>query len=315
MNHAIELRHLRHFVALAEELHFGRAARRCNISQPPFSVSIQQLEQAIGFALVERTSHAVRLTAAGAAFYNEVQKGLAQMAQAVDVAARVNGGMQGVLKVGFPASMLPRRLDDAVHLFESRYPQVELQLVELSTSEQILALQRRQVHYGFVHSIVLPESVLSQELMRERFMLCLPEHHPMASVDNLQLADVSKEPFILFARAFSPTYYDQVISICVEAGFHPQVRHEARHWLTVMTCVSRGMGITMVPAGLARAGVPGLRFIEIGDSPIHSVVRGVWLASDDNDSILAMWRGVVSEVWLEAPAGDPAGVAQGVIAR
>lgn len=297
MNPVIELRHLRHFIALAEELHFGRAAKRCNISQPPFSVSIQQLEQHLGFALVERSSHAVRLTAAGAAFYDEAEKALAQVTQAIDVASRINGGMQGMLKVGFMASMMPRGLKETVTAFESEYPQVELQLVELSSAEQVVALQRRQIQFGFLHIGGLPGTVRSQELLREPFVLCLPENHPRVTDKRAALADFREEPFVLFARTYSPTYYDHVVSICVEAGFHPKIKHEVRHWLTVMTCVSMGLGIALVPAGLARSGLQGLRFVDIGESPIQSVVRGAWLESDEDDAMLRIWRDVVSRVW------------------
>jgi len=301
MHHAIELRHLRHFVALAEELHFGRAAKRCNISQPPFSVSIQQLEQALGFPLVERSSP-VSITAAGEAFYHEAEKVLAQTTHAAEIATRVNNGMQGMLKVGFMASMLPRGLTGAVQLFEAEYPQVDLQLVELSTAEQIIALQRKQIQYGFVHTGALPDMMRSQPLLREKFVLCLPENHPHAGARKAVLADFSDEPFILFAREFSPTYYDQVISLCVEAGFHPHIRHEARHWLTVMLCVARGLGVTLIPFGLTKTRLQGLHFVDVGDSPIHSLVRGAWMDNNENDPILHLWRAVTARVWLDAPA-------------
>lgn len=294
MANAIELRHLRHFVALAEELHFGRAAKRCNISQPPFSVSIQQLERELGFALVERSSHAVRLTAAGAAFYEEAGKALSQVNYASDVAERVNGGLQGVLKIGFFASMLNRGLDRAISRFEAAFPGVEVQLAELNTAEQIPALQRHEIQYGFLHTESLPTGLASQELLREPFVLCCPATHSQARNRRLRLADMRDEPFIFFARAFSPAYYDRVVSLCVEAGFHPNIRYETRHWLTVISCVSKGMGISIVPRSLARAGFADLHFVEIGSSPIHSIVRGAWLMSDEDNAILRNWRTVAA---------------------
>lgn len=302
MTNTIELRHLRHFAALAEELHFGRAAKRCNISQPPFSVSIQQLENNLGFALVERSSHAVRLTAAGTAFYEEVEKALSQIRHASDVAVRVNGGLQGILNVGFFASMLDRGLDRAVTRFQSAFPWVEIQLSELNTADQFLALQRRQIQYGFVHSELVPEGMASRELLREPFVLCLPAAHPSADKGALNLAEMRDEPFIVFARAFSPAYYDQVVSLCVVAGFHPNIRHEFRHWLTVISCVSKGMGIAVVPRSLSRTGLPGLRFVNIGTSPIMSIVRGAWRQSDEDNAILRNWRNVVEQEYSVPPA-------------
>jgi len=289
----IELRHLRHFVALAEEMHFGRAARRCNISQPPFSVSIRQLEARLGLALVERTSHEVRLTTAGAAFYKEAGKVLSQFQQAADIAVRVNDGLQGVLKIGFFASMLNRGLDLAVAHFEKEFPAVGLQLIELSTAEQIPAVQWRQIQYGFVASAVVPAVLASQELLREPFMLCLPVDHPAPPRGSRALAYFRNEPFILFSRAFSPTYFDQVVSRCVVAGFHPNIVHEMRSWSTVVSCVSKGMGITVVPRSVAKANPPGVRFIDLGPSPVESIISGVWLKSEDRNAALRAWRRVV----------------------
>jgi DNA-binding transcriptional LysR family regulator len=151
--------------------------------------------------------------------------------------------------------------------------------------------------FGFLHAGVLPGLVRSQELLREPFFLCLPEGHPRSIATRATLADFRDEPFVLFARAFSPTCHDHVVSICVESGFHPKIKHEVRHWLTVMTFVSIGMGISLVPSGLARTGLHGRRFVDIGDSPVKSVVRGAWLESDEDDAILSTWRSVVSRVW------------------
>jgi DNA-binding transcriptional LysR family regulator len=296
MNTAIELRHLRHFIALSEELHFGRAARRCNISQPPFSVSIKQLEDSLGFPLVVRSTHEVRLTAAGAAFYEEAVKVVSQFDRAQVTAERVNRGLKGSLDVGFFASMLYRGLDDAVRVFKEENPHVALRLVELSTSDQMPALMRHRINYGFVHSDALPEGVMSEELLREPFVMCVPATHPAAKLKSAKLSDYAGESFVLFSRTFSPTYYDQVVSICVAAGFHPEIRHEARHWLTVLALVSKGMGITLVPRSLATFQLPTLAFVDIGESPVRSFVRGAWLASEKDDPALQAWHAVALRV-------------------
>jgi|JI10StandDraft_1071094.scaffolds.fasta_scaffold08565_10 DNA-binding transcriptional LysR family regulator len=293
MNSAIELRHLRHFIALAEELHFGRAARRCNISQPPFSVSIRQLEESLGFPLVERSTHEVRLTAAGSAYYEEALKVLTQFDRAEVAAIRVNQGLKGSLDIGFFGSMLYHGLDEAANLFCAEHPDVGLRLVELSTSDQIPALLRHRIQYAFVHSASFPESVMSEELLREPFVLCMPSTHRAAGQPNVRLADFAQESFVLFSRVFSPTYYDQVVSICVGAGFHPEIRHEARHWLTVLALVSKGMGVTLVPRGLASYKLATLAFAEIEPSPVRSLVRGAWLASEAAEPALMAWHQAV----------------------
>ena len=293
MSNAIELRHLRYFMALAEELHFGRAAKRCNISQPPFSVAIRQLEDGLGFSLVERSTHEVRLTAAGAVYYREASKTVTQFERAQHTAGRASQGLTGTLEVGFFASMLHRGLDRAVRAFNNEHPEVSLRLSELSTSDQIPALLRHRIQYGFVHSATLPEAVMSEELLREPFVLCLPAQHSAANRELVALSEFRDEPFILFARSFSPTYYDQVVSICVSAGFHPNIHHEARHWLTVLACVSKGMGITLVPRSLIRTRHPEVAFVPLSRSPIESVVYGAWLKSESGYLALHAWHRMV----------------------
>lgn len=295
MTTGIELRHLRHFIALAEELHFGRAARRCHISQPPFSVSIRQLEESLGFPLVERSTHEVRLTPAGRAYYEEALKVATQFDRAHEAARRVSEGLRGSLDVGFFASMLYRGLDKAAHAYMQRHPDVAFRLVELSTADQVPALQRRRIHYGFVHGADLPPDLRSEEVLREPFVLCVPGTHALARRKRVAVKDVAGEPFVLFSRTFSPTYFDQVVSICVAAGFHPVIRHEARHWLTVLALVSKGMGVTLVPRSLATFGLSTLAFVEIDESPVRSFVRGVWLESEAGNPIVKAWHAVVRE--------------------
>jgi len=295
----IELRHLRHFVALSEELHFGRAAKRCNISQPPFSVSIQQLEENLGLSLVLRSTHEVRLTPAGAAYYEEACKVLSQLERGYLTAARYSQGLQGTLAVGSTASMLHRGLERAVELFEAQHPDVAVNLFELSTPDQISGLLRHRIQYGFIHSPVLPEAIESQELLREPFVLAVPSRHPAAAGKTdaeVSLALFSQEPFVLFSRHYSPTYYDQVIALCLSSGFSPNIRHEARHWLTVLTCVSKGMGISLVPRCLTNAGYPNVIFLSLPTNPIESFIRGAWLRSEDAQPALTAWRQVVREV-------------------
>jgi len=292
-NTNIELRHLRHFIALAEELHFGRAARRCNISQPPFSVSIRQLEKVLAMPLVERSTKEVRLTAAGRAYYEEALTVMQQLHRAGDAAARAAQGLGGTLHVGFFASMLYKGLDSAVKVFEAEHPDVELKLLELSTAEQIPALLRQRIQYGFVHSATLPAGIRSAELVREPFAVCLPAAHVLATAERVDLAQLAGEPFIIFSREFSSAYYDTVIALCVAAGFHPRIRYESRYWLTVLACVSREFGAAVVPSSLARAELTGISIRPIVDNSILSVVRGMWLQKDRDDPVVMAWHRAV----------------------
>lgn len=274
----MELRHLRHFVALAEELHFGRAARRLAISQPPLSFSIRQLEDDLGARLFERSSRQVRLTAAGAAFLVESRRILAQAAEARELVGRVAAGLGGRLQLGFVASMLYRGLPERLGAFQRAHPDIEVVLRELNSGEQIDALRAGRLDAGFVHAPTVPPELEGVEVLTEPFVCCLPQAHVQARRRWADLAGLAGEPLVLFAREVSPEYHDRIVSLCVESGFTPRHRHEVRHWLTVVAFVAAGMGVALVPASLVRAGIAGVRFVPVRNRRIQSVTRMVWPA-------------------------------------
>ena len=272
----MELRHLRYFVALAEELHFGRAARRLSISQPPLSFNIKQLEEDLGVRLFERSSKQVRLTAAGAAFLVEARQILAQAAEARTLVARIAAGKTGRLQLGFVASMLYRDLPHQLERFQRANPGIELVLRELNSAEQVEALRAGRLDAGFAHAPTVPADLEGIEYLSEPFVCCLPEHHPQARRRQADLAALASEPLVLFAREVSPAYYERIVALCVDAGFAPLQRHEVRHWLTVVALVAAGMGVALVPAALARAGMAGVRYLPLRNRSIRSVTRLLW---------------------------------------
>ncbi|MFP5406484.1 MAG: LysR substrate-binding domain-containing protein [Gammaproteobacteria bacterium] len=272
----MELRHLRHFTVLAEELHFGRAARRLAISQPPLSSSIRQLEEDLGARLFERSSKHVCLTAAGAAFLVEARHILGQAADARALVARIAAGMTGRLQVGFVASMLYRGLPERLDRFQRDHPGIEVVLRELNSGEQIEALRAGRLDAGFVHAPAVPAELDGVEYLAEPFVCCLPEGHPQAGRRHVDLKALAAEPFVVFARDVSPAYYDRIAALCVDAGFTLAPRHEVRHWLTVVALVAAGMGIALVPAALGRAGMAGVRYVPLRNREIRSVTRLLW---------------------------------------
>jgi len=289
----IDLKQLKHFVALAEELHFGRAAKRCNISQPPFSLSIQKLEHELGFQLFERSSHNVKLTNTGAVYYSEISKALAQISHSTEIALRVNAGYDGVLKVGFFTSMLFRGLDAAVSSFQQEYPNIVLELIELNTVEQIEAIQKREIDYGFLHSEFAGDEIEIRELIREPLMLCLSSNHKMAKKKCADLSDFKFEPFIIFTRNKSPMFFDQLVTSCVQSGFNPIIRYQARNWLTIVFCISKDMGITLVPKSLSNTKLPGVTFIKVKPSAMESVVSSAWRKDNVGNQALKNWHDCV----------------------
>ncbi|WP_414441029.1 LysR family transcriptional regulator [Burkholderia sp. 22PA0106] len=266
----MELRQLRYFVAVAEELHFGRAARRLFISQPALSFDIKRFEEQLGARLLERSSKSVVLTNAGQVLLAEAQRLLQQADEAAKLTTQSAHGLAGRLRIGFVNSMLYRGLPEAVERFEAAHPDVEIALKEMNTAEQSRALQQLQIDLGFAYWGHYPAEIDTQLLMSEAFLCCLPADHPFAGKKRIDLQVLQNEPFILFPRAVSPHYHDQIIATCVDAGFSPTIRHEARLWQTVVTMVEFGMGVALVPQALARTQSQRAVFIRLTRNPFSS---------------------------------------------
>lgn len=283
----MEFRHLRYFVVLAEELHFGRAAKRLAISQPPLSLNIQQLEASVGARLLDRDSRSVRLSAAGVAFLSKAQALLAQADQAARDARDVAQGLAGSLRVGFVASMLHMQLPQRLQAFQRDHAQLKLSLLEASSAEQLDALRQDRIDVGFVHTTHVPPGLDSRLIASQPFVLCMPSNHPMAksprpnSAQLLQAKAVSlttlgRSALVCVARAVSPDYFDALTHSCAQAGWEPTVRHELRHWLSVVSLVAQGQGVAIVPQALAGAAVPGVVFAPLLDSLPVNHTHCVW---------------------------------------
>lgn len=274
----MELRHLRYFLVLAEELHFGRAAERLAISQPPLSVALRQLEEAVGTRLLERNSKSVRLTAAGKVLALSVRQVLEQAEEAKRLAHAVGEGKAGRLRVGFVGGMLFRGLAPALQQLAQSHPLLEVHLSEMNTHDQLQALEQGRLELAFVHSAPPQTSLQVQLLGSEQFEVCLPEGHRLAQQARVELTQLSGEAFVLFSAAASPDYHVQILHLCAQAGLHPAIRHEVRHWLSVVSMVAQGMGVALVPQSMSQAGLPGV---------VHKPVRQRVSPSQT----FAVWRG------------------------
>lgn len=270
----VELRHLRYFVVLADELHFGRAARRLHMSQPPLSFNIKQLETTLGVKLLERNSRGVKLTPAGESFRRSAQQLLTEADLAARRARDVAAGVTTRVRIGFVGSMLFRGLPEHLARFNASHPQVQTELVELNSAEQLEAMGRAQIDLGFVHSARVPADLDKALYMSEPFVLCTPR--PAGSRRRPSVEQFSREPLVLFSRGASPDYYERVLSLCAQLGLDPPVRHEVRHWLSVVALVSKGMGYALVPKALSESGLSGVAFSAIPESPIRSEVYMIW---------------------------------------
>lgn len=259
----MEFRHLRCFTVLAEELHFGRAAQRLAMTQPPLSLNIQQLEADVGARLFERNSRGVALTPAGLAFLPRAQALLEQAAQAAREARDVGQGLAGQLQIGFAGTVLYRGLPQVLRDFAAAHPRLRLALRELSSSEQLVELVHDRLDLGFVHTTRVPAGFSQILVSSQPFMACLPSGHRLAKKRKLPLQALKDESFAIVMRAVSPDYHDRIVSACADAGFEPALGFELRHWLSVVSVIAQGLGVGLVPAALQQAGLPGVAFVPL----------------------------------------------------
>ncbi|QIL81945.1 LysR family transcriptional regulator [Diaphorobacter sp. HDW4A] len=279
---------LRYFVVLAEERHFGRAAQRLFITQPPLSTALKTLEEDLGVLLVERDAKHVRLTPAGEAFLLEARKVLAQLQRAADVVRSVAQGTEGRLDVGITGSMVYRNVPQYCKAFETARPNVELCMHEMSTGEQLRALASGDIDVGFLNIGFPPDDLAVLPLESEVLVACLPESHPLAANADIELQQIAREDFVMFARDVSPANYDNVIACMHQAGIHPRTSHAARQWLTVVALVSTGCGVALVPACMAKAGINGVRFLPLRGVKMLTPAIMAWRKNDDRVLLSAL---------------------------
>ena len=248
----MELRHLRYFVAVAEELHFGRAARRLQMTQQPLSRQIADLEAELEVKLFHRTKRMIRLTEAGKAFLPEVQKVLAQSDRSVAIARRVDLGEAGELQIGFTGPILNSVLPTIVRQFQSQFPDISLDLKRLQTNEQVQALLEGEIHIGLLHPPINTQAIAWEVIYCEPVIAVLPDIHPLAedAPQPLSIADLAGEPLILFPRRIGPVLYDAIVSFCQQAGFSPRIVREAFPQQTILGLVAAGLGVSLIHASV-----------------------------------------------------------------
>lgn len=259
---------MRHFVAVAEELHFGRAAARLNMAQPPLSQSIKRLELALGFTLLERSNRRVELTPAGRVFLDEAKHTLAQAEGAVRLARQAATDELAELSVGFVSAALYHVLPAALHRCRELYPSVRIRLDEQPTDTQLDMLQKGQLDIGFLHPPLKETAALEvMPVYRDPIVAAVPASSPLAKDDAIALASLAAEDFILFPYRLGPHLYRDILAACRKAGFAPRIAQEARLMHTILSLVASGMGVSLVPAGAETMRIDGVAFLPITDAP------------------------------------------------
>lgn len=273
----MELRHLRYFIAVAEELHFGRAAQVLGISQPPLSQQIQALEQELGARLFERTNRRVELSEAGRLFLEEARQVLAQVDKAADVARRAQLGELGEMKIGFTSSApFNSSIPKAIYSFRQRFPAVHLNLKEMSSRDVADALLDESIEVGLMRPLPLADSLVATELLREPLMAVLNAAHPLAqgSERGINMVDLAHEPFVFFPRSYGSGLHAQLLSLARQAGFTPHFAQEAAEVMTIIGLVSAGLGVSVLPASFQRMRIDGVVYRTLLDA---DAMTAVWL--------------------------------------
>ena len=279
MSIRFDLRALRCFVAVAEELHFGRAAQRLHIAQPPLSQTIHTLESRLGVLLFERTRRRVALTHAGGALLERARALLRDAERAAVAAQRASRGEIGQLSVGFILAATHHVLPEALREFRRRMPEVELTLREMPIRAQLTALAEGEIDVGFLRPPVDTDSIAAETLIREPFMVALPEGHRLARHASLALPRLAPESFVMFTPGRSPLY-TQIISACAASGFTPAVVQDAAHIVTVIGLVRAGLGIAVVPQSVQALKPAGIELRALRGLDVRAETAIAWRRDD-----------------------------------
>ena len=273
----IELRHLRYFIAVAEELHFGHAAARLNISQPPLSQQIQILEQQIGARLLARTNRSVSLTPAGRQFLADSRQILSQVEEAAARAARLHQGETGELRIGFTSSApFIKAVSDTLSSFRQHYPDVHIQTREINTREQIAPLNDGGRELGLMRNTLLPETLAWEVILREPLLAMIHRDHPLAARSGVSLVELAREPFVFFDPHVGTGLYDDILGLLRRYNLTPTITQEVGEAMTIVGLVAAGLGVSILPASFRRVQLNEIRWVPIVEEDAISEMWLVW---------------------------------------
>lgn len=259
---------------MAEELHFGHAAARLNISQPPLSQQIQILEQQIGARLFARTNRSVSLTEAGRQFLADSRQILSQVDDAAARAARLHHGETGELRIGFTSSApFIKAVSDTLSTFRRRYPDVHIQTRETNTREQIVPLNEGALDLGLMRNTQLPDTLVWERVLREPLLAMVPRDHPLASKPRVSLRELAREPFVFFDPHVGTGLYDDILGLMRRYDLTPAITQEVGEAMTIIGLVAAGLGVSILPASFRRV----------------QLLEMCWLPIEEQDAVSEMW--------------------------
>jgi len=293
----LPLAQLHAFVVLAEELHFGHAAVRLGIAQPPLSQQIRRLEDKVGHDLFTREPGRVALTAAGRELLPAARRALTDLADGLAAARAIGSGQAGRLRIGFAASLALTVLPGLLRAFRERYPDVLLDIREMTSAPQIEALHQKTIDVGLLREPPDDEPELDfRTVLTEPFVAVLPTAHPLAAQRTVELARLADAAFVLLPREVGPQLHDLIVALCAEAGFTPRIAQHAVEWQTVCALVETGLGVSLAPASIRRIRLKGVAFRRIEPGTARTRTAVAWRRNDQNPLVNNL---------LEAVGGPP----------
>ncbi len=296
----IENKLLVSFVAVAEELHFGRAAARLNLAQPALSRQIMQLEDRLRVRLFERTQRSVQITEPGRVFLERARRILSDLGRATDEVVRIAGGQEGRLRVGFIHSSTFGVSPPIFRAFRRAYPKIEMELFEMTIADQLIALENDTIDVGILRPPIANARLQTAILRDEHFVLAVPGDHPLAARDRVRLNELYDEDFVLFSQISSPLFSTRTLSMCDQAGFLPRIVQNATQIHTILGLVSANMGISIVPDVAREVNMRNIKILDIEDNPppVHVVIA--WRSSDGSPSVNSFVR--TARHWMDDQA-------------
>ncbi|WP_040978444.1 LysR family transcriptional regulator [Oceanobacillus jeddahense] len=260
----MELRHLRYFTVVAKHLHFSEAANELNISQPPLSKQIKQLEEELGITLLKRNNRKVELTEAGKYFYKSAIRILNVIEKDIEIARNIDYGEIGSLTIGFGGTVVYDLLPKIIKQVKVNYPNIKLEVRQLTTSDQIKSLLEGEIDVGILVPPVEEENISTLSIREELFVACVPGNHRLANNDSpVDIKEFKHDPIIMTPEKSGKGYYHSVINLCRNAGFYPNIEQTAQEQQTIVSLVASELGVAFVPQSTKRVVHENVKYLPL----------------------------------------------------
>ncbi|WP_298473900.1 LysR family transcriptional regulator [uncultured Maribacter sp.] len=285
VGYQLELRHFKYFIAVAEELHYRKAAERLCISQPGLSRQIKQMEEILDTKLFIRSKKKVSLTAAGEYLKAELEFILNHLEVTTKQLKVIDGGEYGEVRIGFLGSAMQSVIPNLLVKLKDNFPKIKTSLEELSNGAQINAIVKDKLDLGFIRLSRVPEGLQMKTVQEDTFSVVVPESFPILTRDFNSVEILKDEDFILFSQDYSPLYYETVMSICEDVGFTPNISHKSVHAHTIFKLVENNLGVAIVPTALQYGFHMRVKFIELKNIPQRATLSAVWKEDNRNKAL------------------------------